>query len=41
MDTNAKNGSIPNNLNWNKFIAIKYECLVILVTMVVNKNFAA
>ena len=25
IDTNARNGSTPNLLNWNKFIAIKHE----------------
>ena len=31
IDTNARNGSTPNLLNWNKFIAIKYKYLVKLV----------
>ena len=35
MDTNARNGSAPNSLNWNKLRAIKYEYLV---TLVVAKN---
>ena len=37
----ARNGSAPNWLNWNKFIVLKYEYLVILVTLVVVKNAAA
>ena len=28
IDTNARNGSAPNLLNWNKFIAKNYEYLV-------------
>ena len=35
MDINARNGSAPNSLNWNKFIAMNYEYLV---TLVVLKN---
>ena len=40
IDTNDRNGSAPNQLNWNEFITIKYEYLVILVTLVVVKNAA-
>ena len=38
IDPNARNGSVPNCMNWKKIIAIKYK---FLITMVVIKNVAA